>query len=206
MKVIGVTGGVGSGKSVILSILEKEYGAQTILADLVAHDLMEPGAKSYMEIVETFGDSILQEDGAIDRQKLGSIVFADEKKLEQLNGITHPNVKEEIKRKIAKIRKKVEASMIVLEAALLIESGYEDIYDELWYIYTSEENRRIRLKENRGYSDEKIDNIFRSQLSEKTFREHCIEVIDNNGVPRDAFVQIDRLAEKKGLRKKETVS
>ena len=131
MKVIGVTGGVGSGKSVILSILEKEYGAQTILADLVAHDLMEPGAKSYMEIVETFGDSILQEDGAIDRQKLGSIVFADEKKLEQLNGITHPNVKEEIKRRIAKIRKKGEASMIVLEAALLIESGYEDIYDEL---------------------------------------------------------------------------
>lgn len=180
MKVIGVTGGVGSGKSVILSILEKEYGAQTILADLVAHDLMEPGAKSYMEIVETFGDSILQEDGAIDRQKLGSIVFADEKKLEQLNGITHPNVKEEIKRKIAKIRKKGEASMIVLEAALLIESGYEDIYDELWYIYVNRETRYERLKEGRGYTREKTDSIMNNQLSEEEFRAHAQVIIDNS--------------------------
>ena len=180
MKVMGVTGGVGSGKSVILSILEKEYGAQTILADLVAHDLMEPGAKSYMEIVETFGDSILQEDGAIDRQKLGSIVFADEKKLEQLNGITHPNVKEEIKRKIAKIRKKGEASMIVLEAALLIESGYEDIYDELWYIYVNRETRYERLKEGRGYTREKTDSIMNNQLSEEEFRAHAQVIIDNS--------------------------
>ncbi|MCI5952172.1 MAG: dephospho-CoA kinase [Anaerostipes sp.] len=180
MKVIGVTGGVGSGKSVILSILEKEYGAQTILADLVAHDLMEPGAKSYMEIVETFGDSILQEDGAIDRQKLGSIVFADEKKLEQLNGITHPNVKEEIKRRIAKIRKKGEASMIVLEAALLIESGYEDIYDELWYIYVNRETRYERLKEGRGYTREKTDSIMNNQLSEEEFRAHAQVIIDNS--------------------------
>ncbi len=180
MKVIGVTGGVGSGKSVILSILEKEYGAQTILADLVAHDLMEPGAKSYMEIVERFGDSILQEDGAIDRQKLGSIVFADEKKLEQLNGITHPNVKEEIKRRIAKIRKKGEASMIVLEAALLIESGYEDIYDELWYIYVNRETRYERLKEGRGYTREKTDSIMNNQLSEEEFRAHAQVIIDNS--------------------------
>lgn len=180
MKVIGVTGGVGSGKSVILSILEKEYGAQTILADLVAHDLMEPGAKSYMEIVETFGDSILQEDGVIDRQKLGSIVFADEKKLEQLNGITHPNVKEEIKRRIAKIRKKGEASMIVLEAALLIESGYEDIYDELWYIYVNRETRYERLKEGRGYTREKTDSIMNNQLSEEEFRAHAQVIIDNS--------------------------
>lgn len=180
MKVIGVTGGVGSGKSVILSILEKEYGAQTILADLVAHDLMEPGAKSYMEIVETFGDSILQEDGAIDRQKLGSIVFSDEKKLEQLNGITHPNVKEEIKRRIAKIRKKGEASMIVLEAALLIESGYEDIYDELWYIYVNRETRYERLKEGRGYTREKTDSIMNNQLSEEEFRAHAQVIIDNS--------------------------
>ena len=180
MKVIGVTGGVGSVKSVILSILEKEYGAQTILADLVAHDLMEPGAKSYMEIVETFGDSILQEDGAIDRQKLGSIVFADEKKLEQLNGITHPNVKEEIKRRIAKIRKKGEASMIVLEAALLIESSYEDIYDELWYIYVNRETRYERLKEGRGYTREKTDSIMNNQLSEEEFRAHAQVIIDNS--------------------------
>ena len=96
MKVIGVTGGVGSGKSVVLSILEKDYHAETILADLVAHDLMQPGGKSYEDIVEAFGDGILNDDGTIDRVKLGNIVFHDAEKLQKLNAITHPNVKEEI--------------------------------------------------------------------------------------------------------------
>ena len=104
MKVIGVTGGVGSGKSVVLSILEKDYHAETILADLVAHDLMQPGGKSYEDIVEAFGDGILNDDGTIDRVKLGNIVFHDAEKLQKLNAITHPNVKEEIKNRIQKIR------------------------------------------------------------------------------------------------------
>lgn len=180
MKVIGITGGVGSGKSVILSILKEEYGAETILADLVAHDLMEPGAKSYVEIVENFGSNILKEDGSIDRQKLGSIVFGDKEKLEQLNSITHPNVKEEIKHRITRIKEKGEVSMIVLEAALLIESGYQDVYDELWYIYVNQETRYERLCKGRGYTKEKTDSIMKNQLSEEEFREHAHFVIDNS--------------------------
>ena len=180
IKVIGVTGGVGSGKSVILSFLEEAYGAKVILADLVAHDLMEPGAKSYKQIVETFGTGILQEDGWIDRQKLGSIVFSDEKELLKLNAITHPNVKEEIKRRIQKIKEEGIAPMIVLEAALLIEGGYEDVYDELWYVYVEKEVRYERLKEGRGYTREKTDSIMETQLSEEEFRKHADVIIDNS--------------------------
>lgn len=180
MKVIGVTGGVGSGKSVVLSILEEEYGAETILADLVAHDLMRPGAKSYLEIKEAFGTEILDEDGGIDRQKLAGIVFSEEEKLRKLNAITHPNVKEEIKRRIARIKEEGKASMIILEAALLIEGGYEDVYDELWYIYVNRETRYARLKEGRGYTKEKTDSIMKNQLSEEEFRAHAQVVIDNS--------------------------
>lgn len=180
MKVIGVTGGVGSGKSVILSILEEEYGAKTILADLVAHDLMEPGAKSYEEIVAVFGTEILQENQQIDRKKLGAIVFADEEKLAILNQITHPNVKEEIKQRIAAIREEGKASMIILEAALLIEGGYNEVYDELWYIYVNKEARYERLWEGRGYTRERTDAIMQNQLSEEEFRAHADRIIDNS--------------------------
>lgn len=180
MKVIGVTGGVGSGKSVVLSILEKDYHAETILADLVAHDLMQPGGKSYEDIVEAFGDGILNDDGTIDRVKLGNIVFHDAGKLQKLNAITHPNVKEEIKNRIQKIREQGTASMILLEAALLIESGYEDVYDELWYIYVDRETRYRRLQEGRGYTREKTDSIMQKQLTEEQFRKYADVVIDNS--------------------------
>ena len=180
MKVIGVTGGVGSGKSVVLSILEKDYHAETILADLVAHDLMQPGGKSYEDIVEAFGDGILNDDGTIDRVKLGNIVFHDAEKLQKLNAITHPNVKEEIKNRIQKIREQGTASMILLEAALLIESGYEDVYDERWYIYVDRETRYRRLQEGRGYPREKTDSIMQKQLTEEQFRKYADVVIDNS--------------------------
>lgn len=190
MKVIGVTGGVGSGKSVVLSILEEEYGAKTILADLVAHDLMQPGGKSYEEIIAAFGTEILNLDQTIDRQKLGSIVFGDEAKLAQLNAITHPNVKEEIKNRIAAIKEAGNASMILLEAALLIEAGYEDVYDELWYIFVKKETRYERLRIGRGYTREKTDSIMANQLSEEVFREHADVVIDNSGSVEETKAQI----------------
>lgn len=207
MLFIGITGGVGAGKSEILRYLSEQYNCRVMLADEIAHDLMEPGTACYEKISELFErDAVFCEDGTIDRPKMAAVLFSDAQKREALNEIVHPAVKQYVIEEMEKERAADRLTLLVLEAALLIEEDYGAICDELWYIYTSEENRRIRLKENRGYSDEKIDNIFRSQLSEKTFREHCIEVIDNNGVPRDAFVQIDRLAEKKGLRKKETVS
>ena len=141
MKIIGVTGGVGAGKSTVLSYLEEVYGAKVILADLVGHQVMEPGKEAYVKIRGVFGDTILGEDGRIDRKILGSIVFADQEKLSKLNGIVHPAVKQEILRMLQEA-KKADVPYTVVEAALFLEENYNAFCAETWYIYTNEETRR----------------------------------------------------------------
>ncbi len=178
---LGITGGVGSGKSVVMQILSEEYGAGIILADQVGHDLMEPGAVCYQEILHQFGQSILDEKGQIDRHALSALVFDNKEKLQTLNALTHTAIRREILDRIAAYRKEGRVPFIALEAALLIEENYEELLDCLWYIYVTEENRIKRLMESRGYSREKCRQIMASQLPEEVFRAHCQKVIDNNG-------------------------
>lgn len=192
MKIIGITGGVGSGKSRILSYLEDTYGAVICQADHVAWGLQKPGTECYQEIVDWFGAEILNGDATISRAKLGRIVFANAEQLTKLNAIMHPAVKCEIKRRIQKETEQGKG-LFVLEAALLIEEDYGEICEELWYIYTSEPVRRQRLKESREYSDEKIDDIMASQLSEEAFRENCDRVIDNSGEFAETEAQINSI-------------
>lgn len=192
MKFIGITGGAGAGKSEILHYIERQYEARVVLADDLAHNLMEPGTSCFQEIKELFeGEDIYAEDGGLDSLRLAKMIFLDAKKREQMNAIVHPAVKHEVLRLVEEERQKGNIAFFILEAALLIEDGYDEICDELWYIYTAEEIRRERLKENRGYSDEKIDRIFASQLSEETYREYCKVVIDNNGRLGETYRQID---------------
>lgn len=195
MKIIGITGGVGSGKSRVLSYMEERFDAVVCQADHVAWKLQEPGQRCYKEIVKHFGNEILNEDGTINRRKLGQIVFNDNEQLLVLNGIMHPAVKESIVETI-QLEKEKGTTYFVLEAALLLEEGYNQICDELWYIYTDEKNRRLRLKESREYSDEKIDAIMASQLPEETFRKECQIVIDNSGDFEDTCYQIDKAMNK----------
>lgn len=180
LPVIGITGGVGAGKSVVLSMLREHFHAEIIQADLVARELMEPGRASYRQVAAHFGKEILAEDGTIDRTALASLVFCNPQLLEELNGLTHPEVKKEITRRIEEIQKRGTASCIALEAALLIEGGYEAMLDSLWYIYADKETRLRRLEENRGYSREKSHSIMEQQLGEEEFRTHCDVVIDNS--------------------------
>ena len=191
MKIIGVTGGVGAGKSTVLNYLEKRYGAKLILADLVGHEVMEPGHEAYEQVVKAFGQEIVSEDKTIDRKTLGAIVFADEKKRMILNRIIHPAVRQEILRRLEEAELS-HMSYVVVEAALFLEENYDAFCDETWYIYTSEDNRRLRLKASRGYSDEKIDRMFAAQKSHKEFLERCQFVIDNNGSAEETHRQIDR--------------
>ena len=203
MLFIGITGGVGAGKSAVLNYLSEHYNCRVLLADDIAHFLMKPGSDCYETLVRLFEtDNVFLENGEIDRLKMAAVLFSDESKREALNSIVHPAVKRYVMEQYEKERMESRLDMLVLEAALLIEEHYDAICDELWYIYTSEENRRIRLKENRGYSDEKIDRIFQSQLSEDDFRNHCRETIDNNGTPEDSFLQIEILMQKKKIGKK----
>lgn len=199
MRFIGITGGVGAGKSAILSYLGTKPKVKVMLADEIAHDLMEPGTGCFEKLKMQFADEdIYRPDGAFDREKLAAVIFSDEKKRKEMNGIVHPAVREYVLLQKEKEQKKGELSLLVLEAALLIEEHYDEICDELWYIYTREDIRRERLMASRGYSTEKVDRIFASQLTEEVYREHCRVVIDNNGSVEEAFAQIDRaLSEKK---------
>lgn len=189
MRIIGVTGGVGAGKSTVLQHLEKAWHARLILADQVGHEVMEPGENAYQRIVDEFGREILAEDGRINRGILGGIVFADREKLEKLNAVIHPAVKEEILRRIAAAG---PGDCIVVEAALFLEEKYDAFCDETWYIYTNEEERRRRLKASRGYTDERIDQILKNQKSHEEFLSRCNYVIDNNGTAEDTCRQIDK--------------
>ena len=203
MRFIGITGGVGAGKSAILSYLAEKPNTRVMLADEIAHDLMEPGNDCYNQIVEEFQglDILMETDGnepaPFDRIKLAQVIFSDANRREQMNGIVHPAVKEYVRQQYALELEKKELECLVLEAALLIEEEYDEICDELWYIYTSEENRRRRLKESRGYSDEKIDHIFKSQLSEEEFRASTQVTIDNNGDLEDTMKQIEKALRRK---------
>ena len=192
MRFIGITGGVGAGKSAVLDYLNEDKRYMVLLADEVAHDLMEPGTKCYDRLKKEF----LEEDiylpaGGFDRNKLAQVIFSDDDKRKRLNEIVHPSVKEFVIETVEKAQKEGMVSIVFFEAALLIEEKYYEICDELWYIYTSEDNRRKRLKENRGYTDEKIDNIFDSQLKDEQFRQYCQVIIDNNGSIDDTRKQVD---------------
>lgn len=194
--IIGITGGVGCGKSTVLNLLMNEYGFTVIDADKVAHMLMLPGNESYKKIVEYFGSNILLPDGTINRKELGEIVFNDKNRLKVLNGFVHEDVKNEIKRMIADEKENCKDVKIAIEAALLIEAGFVDICEKVWYIYTSEEIRINRLIETRGYSKEKAKSIISNQLSENEFRKHSDEVIDNSGLEEDTHKQIKELFNK----------
>ena len=217
MLFIGITGGVGAGKSEILSYMRNKENTRVMLADEIAHDVMEPGEEAYLKICEAFqGEDIfvdvwkdtVQEEmdcatdrksesqagesyPPFDRKKLAQVIFSNTAKREELNAIVHPAVKNYVREQFQLEKERGTIRVLVLEAALLLDDKYDLLCDECWYIYTSEDNRRARLKASRGYSDEKIDSIFRCQLREEAFRAACQEVIDNNGSMEETFRQID---------------
>lgn len=193
MRTIGITGGVGAGKSELLAYIEKNYNSRILLADTVGHRVKEPGQPCYEKLVALLGKEILSPDGQIDRKAMAERIFADPELLEQVNGMIHPAVETYILEQIHLEQVHGTLDFFFIEAALLIECGYEDKVDELWYIYADREVRARRLKAARGYSDEKIQEIMDSQLSEEEFRRHCQVVIDNSGSLQDAYRQIDEI-------------
>lgn len=193
MMTIGITGGVGAGKSQVLTYIEENYNCKVIRADEVAHLLEEPGHKCYERIVAFLGTDILQEDKTIDKRKMAAAIFSDEKKLIAINEILHPEVKTYILEQIHQESEKQEIEFLFVEAALLIEEHYDEILDEIWYIHADAEVRSKRLMESRQYSAEKIADIMGKQLSEEEFRKHCSVVIVNNGDLAVTYKQIDEI-------------
>ncbi len=180
MIIIGITGGVGSGKSRVLYDLSENHGAYIVEADKLAHTLMEPGQSIYNEIVENFGREILKEKAPyeIDRQKLGSIVFSNKDKLKLLDSISHPAVKKNILWQI-ETKKAEGVKLFVIEAALLIQDGYKEICDEIWYVWVSKEERIKRLAKQRGYTKSKCISMFNSQEDDDYYKKYADFTINN---------------------------
>lgn len=193
MRVIGLTGGVGAGKSLVLHILEEEYGAEVIKADEVARELMEPGRKGYLAIIKALGDSILKPDGTIDRQLLSGRIFQDENTRKAVNGMIHPMVWKTIRDKISAS----QAGLIVVEFAIMGEKA-DSGYDEMWYVRASEQNRIRRLTENRGYTRERSERMIASQASESEFLARCDRVIENNGSIEDIKGRLAEILKSRG--------
>lgn len=196
MKIIGVTGGVGSGKTELLHYIEKNYRCRILLADEASHEVMQKGGRIYEPLVALLGSSVLDSSGEINRKEMAARIFSQEELLGKVNALIHPAVREYILEAVAEEREKAAAGAedavdyFFLEAALLIECGYRSVVDEMWYIYCDLAVRRERLKKSRGYSDGKIDSILSSQLSEAEFRSGSDVVIDNSGNLEDAYRQI----------------
>lgn len=179
MRIIGITGGVGAGKSEVMACLQKQYGAAVIKADDVGHLLMKKGNVCYEEVRKLFGPEVLDPDEELNRKVISEKVFQTPELLEKLNGIIHPAVKAYILQAIEQERTEGRA-FVFIEAALLIEEKYDEICDELWYVYAEESVRADRLRKSRQYSEEKIRNMMNQQLSEAEFRKACCFVLDNS--------------------------
>ncbi len=195
MKVIGITGGVGAGKSEVLKLIKGMCSCVIVTADDLARSLEVKGEVCYEPLVALLGKEVLAGDGQIDPKKMAKMIFSDNggELLKGVNAIVHPAVKERILSMIEEERAAKEKDWFFIEAALLIEDGYDRIADELWYVYADEDVRRGRLRSSRNYSDEKITDIIQSQSSDEVFRRYCSVVIDNSGDIEDTKKQLEKV-------------
>lgn len=194
MKFIGITGGIGAGKSTVLSLLRDNFNCKVLLADEVAAGLMTAGNQCFDEVVALpWPESIVGQDGEINRPLMAKYMFADDELRIQVNNIVHPAVEKEVLNQVEIERGLHKIEYFFFEAALLIECGYGKLVDEMWYIYASEEVRAQRLMESRGYSKERIEGTIASQRSDASFREHADVVIDNSGDKEQTLKQLRQI-------------
>ncbi|MDH7577995.1 MAG: dephospho-CoA kinase [Bacillota bacterium] len=192
MLVIGLTGGIASGKSLVSRQL-RALGALVIDADQIAREVVQPGKPAYQSIVREFGKEVLNPDGSLNRQALGRLVFSDPKKLDKLNRITHPPIIAEIEKLFKIYRALFPEKVVALEAPLLYEAGLEKMVDEVWVVFVDFRTQLRRLMERDGLSEEEARRRIEAQLplAEKVKRAH--RVIDNGGSPEETERQVRKI-------------
>ena len=191
VRTVGVTGGIGSGKSSAVQILA-ELGAVVVDADRVGHEVYAPGTPGFDQVVAAFGREVVGDDGAIDRKRLGAIVFGDPAALARLNAIVHPLIRDAVGRKVAAARAAGTAP-IVVEAALLIEAKWDALVDEVWVVVADRPVIEARLTSQRGMDPAAVAARMRAQLADEERRAHADVVIDNSGTREQLREQIERL-------------
>jgi dephospho-CoA kinase len=191
---LGLSGGIASGKSAVAGML-RERGFSVIEADLLAHALIEPGQPAYEETVREFGAGVLEASGRIDRGKLGAMVFRDRGKLERLNGILHPRVEEEIVRQFGEWEKGGVRDAVFVEAALLVEAGYQKNLDGLVVAWCRPEQQVERLLA-RGLSEDQARRRIAAQMPAEEKLKYATEKIDCSGSLEETRRQVGELAAK----------
>jgi phosphopantetheine adenylyltransferase/dephospho-CoA kinase len=188
-RVIGLTGGLASGKSTAARFL-KEHGAHVIDADVLGHRTYEPGSPAHAEVVAAFGRDVLALDGTIDRRALGGKVFGKPQELRKLTDIVWPAIRALAEDEIAEVRAAGTTSAIVLEAAVLFEAGWQDLADEVWVNIVDREVAIARSMERDRLSRSTVENRLDAQLSNAERIARADVVIDNNGTPEAMQAQL----------------
>jgi len=192
MLTVGLTGGIGSGKSTVAKMLA-ELGAPSFDADKVGHDIYSPGRPAYKDVIAAFGETIVASDATIDRKKLGPIVFADPAQLKLLESIVHPRMFERMRDMVAELRAQGTAAPIVIEAAILIEAKWQPLFDEIWLVVAPREKVIARVEAERGLKREQTEARIKAQLSDDERRKHASLIIDNSGTIEDLRAKVEVL-------------
>ena len=195
MKVIGITGGIGAGKSTVSGYLAS-LGYPVFDADEVSRGLTAAGSPVVDELAETFGEEILVRKGVLSREKLAEIVFSDPDNNRKLMQIVTMKVREAGQKWISDYRKKEKYDIIILDIPLLFETGSEDLCDAVWFITADDEVRRRRVMERDGVTAEQVERRMRSQMPEKEKAERSDEIVDNSRGVEELHRTVDALLKK----------
>ncbi|WP_314365581.1 dephospho-CoA kinase [uncultured Streptococcus sp.] len=186
-RIIGITGGIASGKSTVTEFL-RQRGYQVIDADQVVHELQEPGGRLYQALLSAFGSAILQEDGRLDRPKLGAMIFGNHELLEQSSQIQNQIIREELVGRRDLLAE--TENIFFMDLPLLFELQYEDWFDQIWLVDVTVETQLSRLMTRNALSQEEAEKRIAAQLSLQEKRKRADVLIDNNGSLEETRQQI----------------
>ena len=189
---IGLTGGIGAGKSLVADILS-DLGARVIDADKVGHEVYAPGTQGFAAVVEAFGGEVVGTDGQIDRARLGEKVFGNAAELQKLTAIVHPLIRQMVDERIAAARREPEVRVVVLEAAILLDSGWDAVTDEVWVVVADAAVIRRRLAEARGLSEAEVDARAAKQMSDAERRSRADVLVENFGTAQELRSEVERI-------------
>ena len=192
MVVIGVTGGVGTGKSTVAGMF-KALGAVVLDADMIAHQVMEPKRLAWRRIVKVFGRGVLNDDESINRRQLAGLVFRDDDSRRRLERIVHPQVLREIRSRLRRLRRSRKVPAVVLDVPLLVEVGAQGLVDALVVVTAPPQIQRARLKDTHGWSDEEIRARVAAQWELSAKAALADDVIDNAGGVDATRTQVKRI-------------
>ena len=190
VRIIGITGGIASGKSTVTEFL-RQQGYQVIDADQLVHELQEPGGRLYQALLSTFGSTILQEDGRLDRPKLGAMIFGNPELLAQSSQLQNEIIREELARRRDLLAE--TETVFFMDLPLLFELEYDNWFDQIWLVDVTKETQLNRLMARNAISQEEAEKRIAAQLSLQAKRKRADVLIENNGNLEDTLAQVGQL-------------